>query len=288
MTEKPLMIGLSTNRKPVTKELFENYKKAGIKAAELSLSADKHGNVDYKEIKKWADDSDVLLWSYHLPYGPFETMDLSSANADIRRASVEKQVELIGLGSEIGIDKFVVHASREPIEESDRERRMEYAKESLATLADAAASCGGVIAVEDLPRTCLGRTIADMKELLSADPRLRICFDTNHLLYEDPVDFARELGDMIITLHVSDYDKMNERHWLPGEGIIDFDALYETLIERGYRGPWMYEMRFDNPGTIIRERDLVCEDFVRNANEIFEHRPRTVISKPKPNLGMWG
>ena len=57
-------------------------------------------------------------------------------------------------------------------------------------------------------------------ELISADDRLRVCFDTNHLLKESIIDFIYNVGDKIITTHVSDYARENERHWLPGEGVI--------------------------------------------------------------------
>lgn len=66
---------------------------------------------------------------------------------------------------------------------------MSQAKKSLAFLAEFAGKHGAVIAVEDLPRTCLGRNSSDIKELLSADKRLKVCFDTNHLLGEDNLDF---------------------------------------------------------------------------------------------------
>jgi len=51
---------------------------------------------------------------------------------------------------------------------------------------------------------------------------------------------------------------------------------------------WMYEIRFTCPSTIIRERDLTCDDFVKNAQELFENKSLTTISKHKESLGMWG
>ena len=52
-----------------------------------------------------------------------------------------------------------------------------------------------------------------MLELISADERLVICFDTNHLLSEDPVEFIHKCGHKIVTLHVSDYDFIDEKHF---------------------------------------------------------------------------
>ena len=114
-----------------------------------------------------------------------------------------------------------------------------------------------------------------------------ICFDTNHLFGEDTAEFVRKVGDKLITLHVSDYDFVNERHWLPGEGKIDWQSLLKALNEVGYQGPWLYEIGAKCPNSILRDRDLTCEDFVRNANELFQGKAPTVFSKPKPNLGYW-
>ena len=144
-----------------------------------------------------------------------------------------------------------------------------------------------MIAVENLPRTCLGRNSQEMLELISAHPALRICFDTNHLLGEDPVEFVQKVGKHFITMHVSDYDFLNERHWLPGEGKLDWQALLAALEAVGYSGPWLYEVSFTAPASIVRPRNLCCDDFVRNARELFEKKPLTVLGKPIDGLKSW-
>ena len=42
----------------------------------------------------------------------------------------------------------------------------------------------------------------------------------------------------------------------------------------------MYEIRLETPKTIERSRALTYFDFVRNAKEIFEGKPRTVFGTP--------
>ena len=134
--------------------------------------------------------------------------------------------------------------------------------------------------VEILPRTCLGRNSGEMLDLLSADPRLRACCDTNHLLTEDLPGFIRRLGDRVETLHVSDYDGKDEKHWLPGEGVLPWPEVLAALAEVGYKGPWLYEIGLGTPKTIVRDRPLAFPDFSRNAGELFEGRRPTVFSHP--------
>lgn len=283
-----LCIGLSTCGNVPTAELFSEYSKAGIDAMEISLKRDGCERIDFRETEKNAKDCGVKLWSFHLPFSTDRfSPDIASLDMSLRRLSIDFQTELIKKASDIGIGVFVIHPCLEPVADEDRTERMSAAKDSLAELAEVAGKAGGVLAVEDLPRSCLGRNAAEIEELISADPRLRICFDTNHLLTETPESFVRKFKDKILTLHVSDYDNVNERHWLPGEGIIDWHILYDALTKEGYTGPWLYELGFDCPKTIYRKRRLCCEDFVRNANEIFDGKPLTVISTPKPGIGMW-
>ena len=143
------------------------------------------------------------------------------------------------------------------------------------------------LCVENLPRTCLGRDSSDILALLSADARLRVCFDTNHLLEEDAIDFIRAVGNKILTIHVSDYDRLNERHWLAGEGCVDWPSLYSALLSTGYSGAWLYEVNLQAPPSITRAGDLTFGDFAHNASEIFSGKRPTPLGTPNEGLTSW-
>ena len=271
-----LKIGLSSCSKTLDERFFEDCAAAGIAAVELS-PGDTPETLDYPALARFADAAGVALWSLHLPFMPFDVIDVSALNKEMRKKSVERNRALIERAADAGVGVFVLHASGEPIPDAERAERFACAEESVSALARTAAACGGVLAVEDLPRTCLGRNSEEMLRLTAVDPNAKICFDTNHLLGEPIQDFIRAVGDKIVTTHVSDYDFIDEKHWLPGEGSIDWQALYQTLLETGYRGPWLYELGFASPRTRRRCRDLTCADFVKNANEIFTGQPLTVL-----------
>ncbi len=271
-----MIIGLSSCGKRLDRQLFEEYKNAGIEAMELSVgNKDACDSFDVKSVVPLAKEFGIELWSYHLPFGPFEVLDIS--NPITAEFSVEYYKTLMTSARECGVKVFVIHPSGEPIEKSDRRVRMERAKESLGKLAEYGDSIDAVIAVEDLPRTCLGNSSAEILELIGVHNSLKVCFDTNHLLGEDNVDFINNIGSKIITTHVSDYDFVDEKHWLSGEGKVDWSALYSALNKVGYNGPWLYELGFRCPASMPRTRDLTCEDFAKNANEIFNGKKITVI-----------
>lgn len=278
-------IGLSAFGKVINEELFSNYSRAGISAMELTRRYEEYVDLDFENIGKLAYRYGVRLNSLHLPFAPFDIVDIS--NPQICRQTLEIHSELIRKAADIGIGIFVVHSSSEPIPAQQRYEKMQRAKESLCVLADVAARNGAMIAVEDLPRTCIGRNSSEISELTQADERLRICLDTNHLLGESLKDFIRRVGSKIVTTHISDYDFLNERHWLPGEGDIDWQELVSSLKEVGYNGAWLYEVDFKRPPSIAGGRDLTCEDFARNAKEIFENKPITVFAKRAAGLEKW-
>ncbi|MBR4799628.1 MAG: sugar phosphate isomerase/epimerase [Clostridia bacterium] len=261
--------GISSCSKVLEEPLFRAYAEAGIETMEVSPNQGGFDELDFAKIKRLADSHGVALWSFHLQYYPFTQIDISAPDPALRRKSVQRLCGQIERASQVGINKFVVHPGSEPIGDHERREHLEAAKESLCELAEFAAHAGGVIAAEDLPRTCPGRDSAEMAELLAADGRIRVCFDTNHLLREDPVDFVRAVGKKIVTLHVSDYDFTDEKHWLPGEGKINWQELIAALKEAGYSGVWMYELGFAPPRTLHRSRDLTCADFAANARALF-------------------
>lgn len=279
-------IGMSSCGEDLTEALFADYKKAGVQAIEISLGHKPDKDLDFFEIKRLSDVYGIELWSLHLPFAPFTELDLS--RPDLCDHTVEYFKGLIKEGSSIGIKRFVVHPSGEPVFSDQRAAQLECSKKSLTRLAEYAKSLNGIICVEDLPRSCIGRNSEEMLELLSAHDDLRVCFDTNHLLSnEKPHEYIRKIGNRIITLHVSDYDFLDERHWLPGEGDIDWQKIYQALSEIDYNGVWMYELNLKSPNSIVRERELTRSDCVINAREIFEGKPLTVRGTRVEGLIDW-
>ena len=272
-----LKIGISTCGKTPDDALFHSFAAASVEAAELSPEQDAYDDLDYQAARRAAEGAGVALWSFHLQFMPFEALDPSAPEPAKRRRTVERLAAQIERAADIGVTRHILHASAEPIPAAERPAHMAFAKESVFALAETAARCGGVLCVEDLPRTCLGRDSAEIAELVSVSPAARVCFDTNHLLTESPAAFIAALGGRIETLHVSDYDFIDEKHWLPGEGSVDWGALYAALLAADYGGVWMYELGFGPKDSMPRSRNLTPADFVRNAREIFRGAPLTRI-----------
>ncbi len=265
--------------RPVGDDIIASYpefKKSGIDCLELSPRDKEFDEFDAEKVTRKAAEAGLRINSFHLRFGPFELYDVSATDEEKRVFAVEYQKKFIRMMSECGVHLFVIHASGEPIADPDRPARLAASKKSLAELAGYAASFGSTIAVEDLPRTCLGNRSKELLDLVSADDRLRVCFDTNHLLGEKIPDFIRNVGSKIITTHVSDYNFVDERHWLPGEGGIDWNELFDCLDGIGYCGPILYEINPLKVGhKIERSRDITASDVKAN-HVCLENRVRPV------------
>lgn len=266
-------------------KLFSDIKSSGIEVIEICF--DDYDNFDFENAKMLSDKYGIELWSLHLPFLPFEKLDPSSLDEKKRNFTFDLFVGIIEKASKIGINKVIAHSSCEPIPDEERDERLKTAAEFFSDLAEIAHKFGIVVAIEDLPRTCIGKNSKEINYLLSVNDKLRACFDTNHLLNEKTTDFIKNVGNKIISTHISDYDFVNERHWLPGEGDIDWLQLSNALKEINYNGVWLYELGLNPPKTIVR-RVLKYDDLYNNAFEILNDKTPTPIGKRIENLGFWG
>ena len=76
-----------------------------------------------------------------------------------------------------------------------------------------------------------------------------------------PQDLARavrQLGDRLITLHLSDYDGIDEKHELPGQGVLDWKSFMQALRDINYGGPFNYECKIE--GETVAARIQTLED----------------------------
>ena len=267
-------------------KLAEEIAESGLEVLELDMSAEDYPSADFYKTAEVAKRHGLEIASIHLPIAPQHIYDVTHKYATV--GAMPYQIELIKRGCEIlGVKHIVIHSGGEPLKEEEREERVIRAGEKLPLLADVAAQYGADICIEVLPRTCLGRDSDEILAMLAYDDRLRVCLDTNHIFRESEVDFIRKIGKKIATTHISDRDEINERHWLPGEGIVDWVGVMDALDEVGYEGDWIYECGLSPKPTIIRERQLTFADLANNAREVFARQKPTRYSRPKPGVGMW-
>ncbi len=224
----------------LTEEKLERAAAAGLNLVEISGIDDP---ANWEKVPEWEAKTGVKVWSFHLPISwrkhPFS--DITADNEEDWQESLDSYVPFIVGCGKAGIKHMVIHPSREPLKDEEREKYMQLAIEHLKILSDICKENGCVLCVEDLPRTCLGRDSDEMLRFMETNPDLRICFDVNHLLREDHAAFVKKVGKYIVTTHISDYDFVDERHQFPMQGQINWRVLQSALELADYKGPFMYE-----------------------------------------------
>jgi sugar phosphate isomerase/epimerase len=96
----------------------------------------------------------------------------------------------------------------------------------------------------------------NLLQIIENYPDASICFDTNHYFKGTSLDFVRKVGYRIASIHVSDYDGVNECHWIPGDGIIPWGELVHHIKSKGYKGVFMYETTKDKENEPVSPQQL--------------------------------
>lgn len=229
------------------RETFREYKAHGIDAAEIVSGYDNYMNVldfpkNWESYARMAADEGVELWSIHLPFS--SRLDISHTNNELRAITIYTNRTLIEAAGKAGIKVAVLHPSSEPISDEERPERLRRSREAIIILREVCDRYGMKLAVENLPRTCLCNRADEMVELLLGTGA-GVVFDTNHSLIDENVSFLKTIIDSglpLYSLHISDYDFVDERHLLPGQGQNNWSGIIAELERAGYDGPLMYEV----------------------------------------------
>lgn len=192
-----------------------------------------------KRVFKEAKDAGIKVWSTHVPYAVEN--DISNPDDTHRRTAISRVKEYIDLAIHMQAKHVVLHAS-ETIEESTREIRISKARQSLQELSAYMKGKGVSLAIESLPPDFMGNSSRELLRLTEGIENVGICFDTNHLVPEKGEDFVQAVGSRITTVHISDFDGSQQKHWMPGRGAINWTKVIDELVESGYKGPFMYEV----------------------------------------------
>lgn len=241
----PVGTSLSILGEPSPEKLAE-VRAAGIRHVEVTFHSFTRGvpEPEYearaRELRERIERAGLRVWSCHLPYG--RSCDISVCDTARRERNVAYIERMIRLAALFRPERLILHPASRPVPEQERAERERNSAEAIRRLSAAALKIGAVLCVENMPHS-IGRTSEELLRLIGPCPEAMVCFDSNHLLLESHADFFDALGDRIASVHVSDYDGRDERHWLPGTGVVDWPDFYRRLHRTGYRGVFMFEVR---------------------------------------------
>ena len=181
MFKPELGVSLHTISKCIDDNLIEHVANSKIKTLELSQRIFLENTEMVKSCIRKLSTSKIKIASIHSDY---HGVDISSIDRETRGNAIRSAFNSIVLAEEFGAQIIVQHSSFEPIGTVERVIRGKYAKESIIEIAEKCSQAGKRLAIELLPRTCLGNTADGLFELTDGLPEniVGFCLDTNHLM----------------------------------------------------------------------------------------------------------
>lgn len=270
--EPGISLSLFSGRDIPTEAQLREVKDAGVEWVEVIMNplawdlSEEESLERAMSEKAMLDKVGLKVWSCHLPYGECSrhNYDISVIDDGRRQDAIAQDRRMVELSRLFSPSRIVLHPSAEPVPDEERAQRLVNSRESIGIIAKAVRETGALLCVEELPRTCLGNTTDEMMYLIGDYPEVMCTFDLNHLLGDTHEHFFSVMGSRIRHIHASEYDSIDEKHWLPGVdgGTIDWPCIVRNLRNIGYDGVFMFEVRNGdnvNPQTIAGAYDWISK-----------------------------
>ena len=224
-------------------------KREGFKSVEVSLG--KVGGykmnmekcmLEVEDGLKAVKDEGLILNSIHLPFQRF--IYISSYDEGVRSWAMEEFHKLIAICDHYYPKHYVFHSKTGSKEEGLWDLRKPALIRSFREMVGMTRHN---ICMENMVSS-FPNTVAGMLEILEQVQGGKCCIDTNHFLKDKTQDAILALGNWLTTIHVSDYDGVYEKHWLPKQGVNNWMKIIGALEKIGYNGAFIYELWQDKYG----------------------------------------
>ncbi|MFQ5657004.1 MAG: sugar phosphate isomerase/epimerase family protein [Candidatus Methylomirabilales bacterium] len=182
-------------------------------------------------------------------HAPFEFRGEKTSTQDVWAAWEELMTTLVETADHLEVGFLVVHpvlVSRPP--DLRGGEIIACHEQSLKRVARLAAGRGIRIALENLGRKNVP-DFADPAEVVKLTQRLGednvgVCFDTGHCLVSglDPIEEMDHCLPHVLSFHIHENDGLEDLHWVPGKGRIDWPRFFDKLHTVGYGGLLIMEI----------------------------------------------
>ena len=184
-----------------------------------------------KAVKKILDDAGLFCSQAHAPFGLKYGVKFNMQ--DKQFADTVKSIEFSAV---LGVKELVVHSILMP----DNSDFFDYNYDFYKSLESYAKDCGVKIAVENLVNSVFWKPdrLSQFIRLLDS-PVFCACVDVGHaaLMGTPPEEFIAGMDKGVIKcVHIQDTDGKIDRHWIPYQGVQNWDNIIRALAEYGYCG----------------------------------------------------
>lgn len=188
-------------------------------------------------------------------HGPFLSLNILGYDPMIRAVVAERFRQALELGAELGASHMIIHspfiffgspflAHAPSAGLKDQIALITSTLESVLPLAEQA-RC--TLVIENIQDTNPAPLLALVRSFNSE--YVQMSLDTGHALLTHriggptPDQWVREAGPLLGHVHLQDSDGQLDRHWVPGDGNLNWYALFEALGELEQRPRLILELR---------------------------------------------
>lgn len=192
------------------------------------------------EKKQAIEDAGLMI---HQAHGPWRYPPKDATAAD-RKERFEKMSRSIEGTAILGCKHFVIHPIMPfGLNDQGHEKEMyDLNLEFMGELSRVGQENGVIVCFENMPFPEL--SLASVPSILNFvkdihSDYFKVCLDTGHCtMFDLPVsDAVRLIGkDYLYALHIHDNNGVNDLHWNPFQGVIDWNDFGNALQEIGYQG----------------------------------------------------
>ncbi len=176
-------------------------------------------------------------------HGPYEGLDIDNKDAELRPLITARFLRALEAAEAIGARQMVLHSPYRAWYQNNilaspgyAEAKLMRIHEVLGPVVRRAEEAGITIVIENIedvdPAT--RRALVDS----FASSAIALSIDTGHaqlarrMSGAPPVDyFVRDAGRQLAHVHLQDVDGHADRHWAPGEGEIEWHAVFRALAD---------------------------------------------------------
>lgn len=212
---------------------------AGVRAVELGTLPrhfDPWRHEQIVELSHRLREFRLTAVSVHAPFGGL--LDLTDPNPHHRHAAIGAILSAASVLRDLGGNKVVIHLSDAPRHADDLEERLAHATASLRMLARACGHMDVLLVVETpLPHLVGGHPDEFVSVVGPLERTVGVCFDTSHATLGHHWDgFMNTVGHRLVHVHANDHRGQQDDRLCPGDGIIDWPHIRETLGAVGFDG----------------------------------------------------
>jgi sugar phosphate isomerase/epimerase len=225
------------------------------------LSADRR-----VELRRAAGDAGIVITGLHWLLISPKGLSITTADAGVRRRTLEVLKGLIDLCADLG-GAVLVHGSpqqREIATNNSLDDAWGWAREVFGELAVHATQAGVVYCIEPLSRHETGfiNTIAEAVDMVQQinNPGFRTMIDTSAAALTEDMPVPDLIRHWLPSGHIAHIQVNDSNRRAPGQGEDDFPAIFRAMRDAGYNGvvsvePFVY--RPDGPLTAARAAGYV-------------------------------